>query len=296
MMSMSMKDLARAALAAARRVRIKAQARTELPVCIFDLIEENYRDELDLRFKAAPSLEGLYVKGDPAAGEPAVAVISSLRPSGRQRLTAAHELGHHEFGHGDSIDEVRESGESGDFEPKEFIATQFAAYLLMPKLGVLKAFVDRGIDVRNATPEQILAVSSQFGVGYATLIKHLCYALKEMSKLHATALTKISPKKLREDLLGYTATGELLLVDPHWAGRAIDLAVGDHVIVPTGTKVDGAAVKRISSRLLGDVYQGQTPGRARVENSGLGLASYIRICRAGYQGCSMFRHLEDDDE
>lgn len=295
-MSMSTKDLARAALGAARRVRIKAKAPTESPLCIFDLIEENYRDELDLRFKAAPSLEGLYVKGDPAAGAPAIAIISSLRPSGRQRLTAAHELGHHEFGHGDSVDEVRESGESGKFEPKEFIATQFAAFLLMPKLGVLKAFVDRGIDVRNATPEQILAVSSQFGVGYTTLINHLCYALDEISKLRATALMKVSPKKLREDVLGYNAPGELLLVDKQWAGRAIDLSVGDHAVLPVGTKVEGDAVKRIGSRLAGEVYQAQASGRARVENDDLGLASYVRVCRAGYEGRSMFRHLEDDDE
>ncbi len=295
-MSMSMKDLARTALAAARRVRIRAKALTESPVCIFDLIDENYRDELDLRFKAAPSLEGLYAKGDPSIGEPAVAVISSLRPSGRQRLTAAHELGHHEFGHGDSIDEIRESGESGKFEPKEFIATQFAAYLLMPKLGVLKAFVDRGIDVRNATPEQVLAVSSQFGVGYTTLIKHLCHALKEISTLHATALTKVAPKKMRENILGHSAAGELLLVDKHWAGRAIDLAVGDHAVLPVGTRVDGNAVKRLGSRLHGDVYQAQVPGLARVNNDAIGLASFVRVRRAGYEGCSMFRHMEDDDE
>lgn len=289
------KDLAQDALAAARRVRINAHRPTELPICIFDTIEESYRDELDLRFKAAPSLEGLYIKGDVAADKSAIVVVSSLRPSGRQRLTAAHELGHHVFGHGSSVDEVRESGESGEFEPNEFIATQFASYLLMPKLGVLKAFVDRGVDVRKATPKQMLAVSSQFGVGYATLTKHLCYTLRELPNAHAAALTNIAPKKLREEILGYAATGDLMLVDEHWIGRAIDLAVGDHAVLPIDTKVEGAAVRRIGSRLHGDIYQGHTPGRARVENAAIGLASYVRVCRAGYQGRSMFRHLEDDD-
>ena len=53
----------------------------------------------------------------------------------------------------------------------------------------------------------------------------------------------MTPKKLREDILGHTAEGELLLVDEHWAGRAINLAVGDHVVVPAGTTVEGATVK-----------------------------------------------------
>ena len=76
MISMSTKDLAREALAAARRVRIRAKAPADSPLCIFNLIEENYRDEVNLWFKAVPSLEGLYVKGDPMIAQPAVVVVS----------------------------------------------------------------------------------------------------------------------------------------------------------------------------------------------------------------------------
>jgi hypothetical protein len=289
-------DLSREALAAARRVRIKAKTPSDSPLCIFDLIEENYRDEADLWFKAAPSLEGLYVKGDPMVVQPAVVVVSSLRPSGRQRVTAAHELGHHLFGHGSSVDQVRESGESGAFEPEEFLATQFASCLLMPKLGILKAFAVRGIGIREATPKQILAVASQFGVGYSTLINHLYYMLKELPEARATALAKVTPNKLREEILGHRAEGELLLVDDHWVGRAIDLAVGDHAVVPAGTAVEGATVKFIGTGAHGDVYQARAPGRGRLENKSNGLTSYVRVCRSGYQGRSMFRHLEDEDE
>lgn len=295
-MSLAIKDLAGEALAAARRVRIKAKAPSSPPLCIFDLIDENYRDDVDLRFKAAASLEGLYVRGNPTIGQPAVVVVSSLRPGGRQRLTAAHELGHHVFGHGSAVDEVRESGESGRFEPKEFVATQFASFLLMPKLGILKAFADRSVAITKATPVQLLAVSSQFGVGLTTLINHLGYSLKELSRAQCTSLAKVTPKKLREDILGYPVSGELLLVDEYWSGRAIDLAVGDHVVVPAGTNVEGSTVKLIGGRVHGDVYQAQAPGRGRVENTSNGLTSYVRVCRAGYEGRAMFRHLEAEDE
>lgn len=59
-------------------------------------------------------------------------LISSLRPLSRRAFTCAHELGHHFFGHGSTIDELKEESESVDFQPHEFLADTFGGFLLMP--------------------------------------------------------------------------------------------------------------------------------------------------------------------
>lgn len=229
-------DLARQALAAARRVRIASGASAETPICIFDLIQAHYGAEIDLRFQAASSLEGLYVRG---SGEPSLIIVSSLRPSGRQRLTCAHELGHHEFGHGTRLDELPLDGEARRFDPNEFLADCFAGFLLMPKLAVLKAFATRGLTAPTASPIEIYRVASLFGVGYATLVQHLSRTLNVMSTSRATELSKATPKRIREDVLGTASAGTLHLVDSKWEGRAVDVHVGDYLMLPTSTTVEG---------------------------------------------------------
>ena len=46
--------------------------------------------------------------------------ISSLRPTGRQHFTCAHELGHHIFNHGMKIDELVSKKESS-YNDDEFL-------------------------------------------------------------------------------------------------------------------------------------------------------------------------------
>jgi hypothetical protein len=185
-------DLAREALGAARRVRIRAELSAEDPLCVYDLVQDHFGDEIELRFKAAPSLEGLYVRGEPAAGVQGLIIVSSLRPSGRQRTTCAHELGHHAFGHGSAVDEVRQAGQSSSFKPEEFLANAFAGFLTMPKLGILKSFTERGLAVATAPPTAYFTIASQFGVGYSTLIGHLEIALDLLPQAAAASLLKLT--------------------------------------------------------------------------------------------------------
>ncbi|WP_437665618.1 ImmA/IrrE family metallo-endopeptidase [Sorangium sp. So ce1182] len=287
-------DLAREAMAAARRVRIRANVSAESPICIFDLVDTSYRDEIELRFKAAPSLEGLYVRA--GSDTSAIIIVSSLRPSGRQRLTCAHELGHHVFGHGSSIDEVVENGTSKQFDPNEHIADSFARFLMMPKLGVLKAFADRCLKPEKASASDVFSVASQFGVGFTTLVNHLAFTLRVISMEQATHLSKVTPKRLREDILGQPATGELIVVDQHWSGRAIDLAIGDHVVLPAGSTVEGSTLRFVQHRPVGDIYRGFRVGRGRIKDQSTGVAAFVRVSRFQYQGRSMFRHLEECDD
>lgn len=289
-------DLAREALAAARRVRIQAGVSAESPICIFDLVESHFRDELELRFKAAPSLEGIYVRGQQTLGESGIIIVSSLRPSGRQRSTCAHELGHHIFGHGSSVDQVIEAGTSQKFEPNEYMANSFASFLTMPKLGILKAFADHKLDVTTASPTAVYTVASQFGVGFTTLVNHLSRTLRVMPEARAERLLKATPKRIREELLGTDSPGELVIVDKYWRGRAIDLSVGDHVALPIGSHVEGETVRYIERRPVGDIYRAERVGRGRIEDPSSAMAAYVRVSRFQYEGRAMFRHLEECDE
>jgi hypothetical protein len=60
---------------------------------------------------SATSMEGFYFK-------PANILVSSLRPVGRRAFTCAHELGHHWFGHGSTIDQLQEDGHAEVCEGK----------------------------------------------------------------------------------------------------------------------------------------------------------------------------------
>ena len=85
--------------------------------------------------------------------------VSALRPLARRTFTCAHELGHHVFGHGSTIDELRDDqSKSAERPPNEILADAFAAFVLMPTLGLREAFTKRGLvllqQLRLSLPEQ----------------------------------------------------------------------------------------------------------------------------------------------
>src|SRR5205823_3063845 len=81
------------------------------PICVYELCE---RAGVKVSFVADVSMEGVY-----AAFRKPTIVLSALRPLSRRAFTCAHELGHHVFGHGSAIDELREVAHSKAFDPKE---------------------------------------------------------------------------------------------------------------------------------------------------------------------------------
>ena len=82
---------------AALECRLKYRIALDAPCDVYDLITQH---GLDLRFMEVTSLEGLYL----VDGEAGQINVCANRPSGMQRFIAAHELGHHLFGHGAMID------------------------------------------------------------------------------------------------------------------------------------------------------------------------------------------------
>ena len=126
--SFNRRALATQAMQAAVATRAKAKLDQVGPICIYGLCETL---GVAVRFNNI-NMEGMYQRGVPPRIH-----LSARRPLPRRAYNCAHELGHHVFGHGSSIDELREDAKEQPWEdPKEFLADTFAGFLLMPIIGL----------------------------------------------------------------------------------------------------------------------------------------------------------------
>ncbi|HOX05890.1 MAG TPA: ImmA/IrrE family metallo-endopeptidase [Planctomycetota bacterium] len=274
----------RAALETRRQLGIERAS----PVCAFDIVE---KCKVEVHFAKLPTLEGLYVK------EPGpVIFLSSLRPTVRQAFNCGHELGHHVFGHGTRADEYIEDSQRGCAQtPEEHIADTFSAHLLMPKQAVEATLKDRGITAAKITPLQAYRVANQLGVGYSTLITHICWSLGMIPADQANGLLKSSPKTLRAEVLNQDGTEHLVIADTTWKAVPIDLQVGHHVILPAGCTIQGSQLLAVTENALGVVAQAVAPGMTRVVCGDTQWAAFVRVSRREYEGRLIYRHLEDPD-
>ncbi len=276
---------AKAALSLRRQLGIAPEA----PAPVYDMAEKL---GLEVRFVDVPSLEGVYVRHS----RPLI-MISSHRPAGRQALTCGHEVGHHLFGHGSTIDQVIEEADARRFDPAEFLANAFASLLLMPRAAVARAFTDRGYALRDPTADQVLIVAGYLGAGYSSLITHMEVTLRQLLTAKARPLAAHTPKQIRANLLvahGLHAAngplGDLFVADEHWVSRAIDVQAGDHVLVPPGSVFEGACAV-----LTGRLLVARAPGIGRLVNEPLAWSSFVRVSRRNYVGLAAYRHMEDPD-
>lgn len=255
------------------------------PLCVYELAE---RIGVKVQFLDDVSMEGFYA----ALAKPKI-LISALRPLSRRAFTCAHELGHHVFGHGSTIDELKEGTESGEFLPNEFLAQAFAGYILMPAQAVKRAFSSRQIEIAKATPEQMYAVACSFGVGYETIIDHLQYSLGELSLERATVLRKMKLPKLRERILGAATSSPLIVVDRHYVLSTADAEVGTLVLLPTGATSESDQIELVEESPKGALYRATRPGLARVCITSENWAVMVRVSRFQYAGLAQYRHLEE---
>ena len=281
----------RLALAAARRayeLRRSTHLPLDGPCCVYDLAEEL---GVEVRFADLPSMEGVYYPGKPAI------VVFSLRPSGRQAFTCAHELGHHLYGHGEQFDElIEERADTRRRDPKEFQADCFAGAVLMPKLAVLTGLSRRGIDASKLSPEAAYRLAVWLGVGYTTILNHLSIVLGLVSKPSADALKKVRLPAIRKLLVGRDCSAPLIVADDAWSGRAIDMQVSDVILLPADVEFEGsvlAELQRDRSRCIATAVR---PGIGRVARANGSWAQYVRVCRKQFTGMARFRHLEEADD
>lgn len=259
-------------------------------VSVYDLADKL---GIEVWFTDIPSMEGMYYKTTP----PRI-FLSTLRPVGRQAYTCAHELGHAVFQHGTRVDElIDQSGPATRFDPQEQLADRFAEALLMPKSAVGRGFAARGWSAQSCTVQQVYTIAGWLGVGYTTLIQHMTHTLKLLSHSYARELLKITPQRLREDLLGAPCAEDVFIVDQHWSGRPIDLQVGDVLILPPDVVVDGSSldVYRHTDQHL--MLRARAQGTmTRLYQPASGWAAWTRISRRAYTGWAKYRHLEEPND
>ena len=249
--------LARQAMCKSIDVRRQTGFDLKSPLCIYGLCDQL---NVAVRFVEISSMEGMYCKE-----EKPVILLSGLRPFPRRTFTCAHELGHHIFGHGLRVDELIEDSEKSQaFNPDEFLVNSFAGFLLMPTLGLRKAFVDRGWKVACATPIQIFTIACNFGVGYETLINHMTYPLKMIDRTQASSLLKVKPKTIRQQILGYPSSEPLIIADEHWSIRTIDAEAGSQLLLPSTAEAANPTITFQEDRPNGRLFREPSRHRARL--------------------------------
>ena len=280
------KSIARRAAAAALRARRNAGYGLTEPICVFDLAE---RLGIEVRFVDIPSMEGMYLHSEFA---PTI-LVSSLRPSGRRVFTCAHELGHYSNGDGTRVDELVEKRSRYSFEEAEFAADCFAGILLMPKVAIDRAFALRKWKVHECNPGQFYLLSSYFGVGYSTLIHHMRSSLNILSGAQASSLLKVKPKTAQEWAVGWPCQRTIRIVDRYWEGYALDVKLGDLVLVRGHPKFQGQCLEFLRDADDGHLFLARQPGIGRIEN-GPQQSIYARVSRRQFVGRNTFRHLEEE--
>lgn len=284
------RELAFDAAQRASRLRSTLRIKPQAPASVFDVIDEL---DIELRFMPIPSLEGVY-----SAQPNPVIFISSERPPGRQAYTGAHELGHHVYGHGVVLDETSEDSEQeppATAGPEEYLADRFAGYFLMPKTAVKHGFRVRGWAPEKCTARQVYTVAGWLGVGYTTLVHHMRGSLKMLSYERYAGLLKATPRGIRADILGREVQQNLLIVGHKWNGRAVDVRVGDLMLLPVGTVYEADNIRTVEETKEFFLLISTAPGIGRAYHPDTGWAAFVRASKRSYVGLSIHRHLEDPD-
>jgi len=268
--------------------RAHADMDQQSPICIYGLCEAH---NVVVRFNDIGSMEGMY----DSSPKPRIH-LSAHRPLARRAFTCAHELGHHLFGHGSTIDELRDQSSSGTRHPDEILADAFASFVLMPTLGLKEAFAKRGLDPNRATATDMYAVACNFGVGQATLVNHLAYGLGLISQAQRDRLGRITPKMIRTQLIGEVVPEPLTLADQHWTSPTLDIEQGTLLLLPPSVVVDTAMLPPERNLASGRLFRTVKCGITRVVIPGTSWATYVRIAKRRYVGLARFRHLEDSDD
>jgi Zn-dependent peptidase ImmA (M78 family) len=282
-------ELARKAVRGAFDIRRRGKILPESPVCIYDLAE---RLNVSVCFQGGSSFGGMYSKSSNTI------LVPALRPPGRQAFTAAHELGHWYFQHGSRIDELRTSRQHSYMDPEEKIADLFAAHLLMPSRAIDGAFSRRNWSPGTCAPSELYLIACEFGVGYETLITHLRFALNKITDTRAKQLESITPKIIRQKLIGdifKIDAKHIVLTDYQWASSTIDLQVGHLAFLPKSAVIEKNAVSIVAELPDGLLVRGEYPGISRTFLEGQEWAKFLRISRADFIGLNKYRHLEDPD-
>lgn len=270
--------------------RKAAEIRAQLKISMHDplnVVDSCLNLGIDVRFVEI-NMEGMYVSLSDNSS-PTI-LLSSLRPLPRRLFTCAHELGHHVFNHGSKVDEVDSNGYTSNNE-EERLVDMFAGCLLMPIIGIQSEFIKRNWNPENVGPIEFFTISSIFGTGYSTLVKH-CRANKLITSSKAELLLKQTPSKLLKGILGNEVlSAHFKIIDKDTQLKIIDLEVDNYIFLEPGIKIEGDNLKEFQVTTFGRAYRAIKAGIVRAVNEN--GSCFIRIQNAKYVGLAEYRHLEN---
>jgi hypothetical protein len=279
------RDLANQALLKSIDVRLEGKRDLMSPICIYELCDEH---QVQVRFVDI-NMEGAYV-----ANTNPLILISALRPFPRRTFTCAHELGHHIFGHRSTVDQLIVNQEkTKGVDPNEFLVDCFAGFLLMPTLGVRRAFVSRGWSPKDATPVQIFTIACCFGVGYETLLNHMTYSLRMIGEDIGKTLLKKPLPSIRKEILGIPLSDPLVVADEKWLLPTIDVEVGTRILAPANATGTSKLLTMEQDLAAGRLFRADRPGIERMYCPKTNWAVFVRISRFQFEGLSKYRHFEE---
>jgi hypothetical protein len=271
--------LSQSAAKSALKYRRQIGLGLEFPCDIYETIE---KEGLELQFMDVPSLEGMCL----SEREVTRICVTAHRPWGRQRFTAAHELGHYILQHGSQVDEMIESrNEETGIPDAEILADGFARFLLMPRPAVLAAFAGSPF-----SPLSVYRASCWLGVGYESLIRHLAASLRLISASQEKCLAGTDRQEMCRQMMGdATFKADVWPLSSNWNARTVHAQVGDAVF---GLDAQGGVLSRIDAQRALVVTVGET--RARLAAGGYVL---IRASKRRFVGLYDYRYLpEPTDE
>jgi Zn-dependent peptidase ImmA (M78 family) len=300
------KKLALDAASRAMKMRRRLGIGLHEVICPFDIAQSL---GIDVRLHNVPTMEGMYCQ---MRNRPPLIVLASERPAGRQRYTCGHELGHHEYGHGVRLDELLDDaalqalsqtqGHRHRYsDPDEYLVDRFAGFLLMPKSAVDRAFAKRNKKPETAEPHEIYIIACYLGVGYRTLIEHLCFSLNCISRGRLESLRQWATRlpNLRKAIAGQTVR-HIVVVDDAWENSTIDVLTGDVIHIPHGWVAEGDGMEPIGTSPSDYWPSGEM---IRVTRQGIGAITTtdgrqisLRVSRRGFTGLARYRYLDDPDE
>ncbi len=285
---MQWKQLAQDAAFRAEKIRAQCGVHFTAPLDVIAIAEIC---GCEIRFMPLGSLDGVYSpKPRP------VIVLGSERPAGRRAYNCAHELGHHVFKHGIRLEELNAQRYDKQKPAEEYLADMYAGFLLMSPGSVRRTLKDRGWQAETLTSQQAFRLASYFGVGYSAIVNHLKWSLGMMSEQYCENLLQVAPKQLKSEF-GTMPQAELLVVDLWWKHRAVDMEIGDTLVLPRGVVVEDCAQLESDGTIDGQSrFVAAAKGYSRAFHETKDWAINIRVAARAYEGLARYRFYEDVEE
>lgn len=283
---MNRTELATTAMRRASEIRREAGISRTSPLNIYDLAMNDLG--LRVQFTAGASFEGMFAKEQNAI------LVPSERPHGRRAFSAAHEVAHWAFGHGSQIDE-EDSLEGYNARPEEQLANQFAGYILMLPAALKHAANLLELDLARPSPFKMYEMACWFGVGYSTVVNHLQHGVQMLKPAHAAELLRLEPQKIRQHFSPRHLTKHLAVASGLKPAMPLDMAVGDHALLPAEVEMPNDILKIVERTASGLIVEAERPGIALLSGEG-GWEAAIRVMKKGFTGWAKYRHMEEDDD